>query len=314
MKVASSGGIAIKLEDKWILLDPISSPGIRPDVILISHAHRDHYNLNVLRTFYDVPLVASKETFNIIVQGGYLRNRKVFRMEDGEEIEVEGVHIRAENAGHIPGSLQYVINEKVVFTGDFCLEERNVLKPAKIIEGEVLIIDSTYGRPPYIFPERRELYERIERLVREKCAEHGYAYIVARSPGVAQELVRLFMDKSYPLLVHINVFRYARYFGIKSDFTVISGITVSEGVHIYPYRLKNKLRKIDENTIVVTGWAAGWNDPYSLPLSSHSDFEHLVKYVLESGAKKVYTVWGNARSFSKILRDMGFESHQIALR
>ncbi|WP_243678082.1 hypothetical protein [Vulcanisaeta distributa] len=53
----------------------------------------------------------------------------------------------------------------------------------------------------------------------------------------------------------------------------------------------------------------------AIPLSSHSDFPGLVDFVLSSGAKLVYTVYGNAARFARYLRhELGIMARPLPKR
>ena len=72
------------------------------------------------------------------------------------------------------------------------------------------------------------------------------------------------------------------------------------------------------HTILLTGWALhpGAFNIYKdvgrvLPLSDHAGFDDLIRYVEESGARRVYTVHGGTK-FATILRERGIDAHFLA--
>ena len=52
---------------------------------------------------------------------------------------------------------------------------------------------------------------------------------------------------------------------------------------------------------------AFWPDA-AFPLSDHADYDELLRYVLLTGAKIIYTVHGFADAFAGDLRNLGFEA------
>ena len=309
IKAYYDGGIYIELDNVTLLADPLSYPRRRVDVILISHAHADHYNLNTLLKTHNIPKIMSNITYDLIASGKRLRN--VHLVRPGEIIEISGVTIEALEAGHILGSLQFAIHGRrtVVYTGDINLERRVILKPATIARADVLIIEATYGKEDYSFPPRSELYRSLLVMVKEHRDRGKPLQLRARRLGVAQELTALLALSGFALpLVHPSIERYNRFYEEK-------------GVSLGPYAVAIEA-EIPEPIIVplnssrrglpCTGWAAKWLK--GLPISSHSGFDKLVKYALESGAEKVYTVYGFSRELASYLSSEGLDAEPLPRR
>lgn len=314
MKVRYDGGILVEVRGRRVLFDPVSYPSRKPDLIAISHAHWDHVNLRVLRKL-KVPIVMSYATAKLISLKGSLKglDLKLLSGERGE-IEVSGIPLAYEGAGHIVGSLQYaILTEPIIaYTGDFNTDERVILKPAKSIESDVLIIEATYGDPYYTFPSRWVSYNRLLEKVGEVLESEGSVTIAGRSPGVAQEVIALLLRSKFrgELYVHPSALKASRvHFEEEGeDLNLKVALKVPEG-GILIVKLSRWTEGLCRKALICTGWAL--SNRNGIPLSSHADFPSLVNYVDSSGAEEVYTVFGYSYRLAKELREMGYNSEPL---
>ena len=135
--VLRRGGLVVKTSEAELWLDSAESG---KSLTLISHAHSDH----IPRRFGRV--ISTPETACIL---------KIFRdgfdwigLRFGERIGFGDVRISAEPSGHVLGSSQFLIdsgNERLVYTGDLNVYDSIVLKGAKPIKADKLVIEATYG-------------------------------------------------------------------------------------------------------------------------------------------------------------------------
>jgi len=309
-KIVYSGGIGINIDGKWVLLDPIKMPSFKPDIIIISHAHRDHYNIRVLNAFPNIPLILSNETYSLIARSNKLRSEDIIKTEESY-MEVNSISLEFFDANHILGSRQILINGEIAYTGDICLEKRIIFKPPEILKAEILIIEATYGNPLYIFPERKILYRQLLKKVIKDYFDRGKAVVYARSPGVAQELIKLFSKLRVNVYAHRTVYAHTQIYtenGCEITQYKIIDSSSEEGIYIYPIWMgKNDIG----NGIFVTGWAAVEKDERFIPLSSHSGLNMLLAYVNTSNPQKIYTIYGYARNFSAILKQQGYDAESL---
>lgn len=297
LRVYRDGGIVVERGERRILLDPRALPKARPDLVFISHAHRDHYSPRALRALNKVPKVMSRATRDLIDPRGRLGN--VLVAEAGDVVEVSGLALELHEAGHVLGSLQLRVDlgETVVFTGDFSVDRRIVLRPAPILKGDILIIDATYGHPRYSFPPRGELYRKLLALVRRRVEAGGRAVLAARTLGTGQEVTALLSlsTKLTPLVEHRVAAKnrlYERYGEILGNYAVLAGDPPPGSAAVVP------LSPSSRGVIQCTGWAVA----NGIPISSHSGFNGLLEYVRRSGAREVYAAYGFTSAFSNYLR------------
>jgi len=310
VEVYRDGGIVVEVDGRRILIDPVSLPSSKPDVIFVSHAHSDHCRLKPLRVLSKIPKLMSRATKELIDPFGRLENTVL--VEAGSSIEVAGLELEVHEAGHVLGSLQLLINagESIVYTGDFCLEQRVILRPAQVLKADVLIIDATYGHPRYSFPPRTALYKQILKRVKEAISGGTGLIFAARPLGTSQELTALIslIAKLTPFVDrrigdHNRV--YEKYGEELGSYVVHPSIPPKNSIAIIP------LTEQSNGTIPCTGWAID----SGIPLSSHADFEDLLRYVVESRAQRVYTFSAHAKSLAEILqREAGIDAAPVSRR
>ncbi|RLE58544.1 MAG: hypothetical protein DRJ49_07170 [Thermoprotei archaeon] len=317
MEIRRNGGIMVTFRGNRVLFDPTSKPTIKPDIIAISHAHRDHYSISVLRYLKGTPVLISRPTLELIFPRGIPKWLNYVEVYPGAEVEIGSLRIKAEEAGHIVGSLQFIIEDdpRVVFTGDFNPESRIILAPARVVKSDILIIESTYGALPYLFPDRSRLYRRLLEIVKRLLESEGSVIIGARSPGTAQEIVALLSSSRLGATIYADERIYehsiihAKYDRIG---LLIRRFELDKPHDIVVTRLGYSTRLSGRYSVVTcTGWMAQSSDEKALPLSSHADLRGLMQYVKLSNPSEVITVYGFAREFARILRDLGFNARSL---
>ena len=254
----------------------------------VSHAHSDHTAAFGKRR----KILASDETF--IIMG-----------KEPESLSFPSVKLTP--AGHMLGARQLVAEgdgEKFVYTGDFALHDSYTSPAAKIEQCDTLMIDTTYALPHLNLPSRGSVIEKMRKFVSEN--DRSIIVFGAYVRGKTQELVRfLNVECGIAPVVSQPAAKICSYYekcGLALDY-VSAGTEEAEEqmrapfVAIMPSNMVNfgfgsKLSEAfghDVKTAVATGWAAISRFPVdaAFPLSDHADFKQTMRYVYESGAKKV---------------------------
>ncbi|HIE55915.1 MAG TPA: beta-CASP ribonuclease aCPSF1, partial [Chromatiaceae bacterium] len=208
------------------------------DAIVVTHAHLDHCGLVPLlfKYGYDGPVYASEPTIPLmaLLQMDYIN---VVEKNGAQppysysEIKEELLHaiplkygmvsdiapdikLTLYNAGHILGSsiVHLHITEgvhNIVFTGDFKYGRTLLLNPAysDIARAETLVIESTYGDPGDIMPDREAVERNFIELVNSTLKARGKVLIPTPAAGRAQEIM-IVIDKYMRagLLAEVPVF------------------------------------------------------------------------------------------------------------
>jgi putative mRNA 3-end processing factor len=239
------------------------------------------------------------------------------------------------DTGHILGSRGLLIGDSDVFySGDISIRDRAFLKAAKLPHARTLIIESTFGRPEYVFPALSEITHRTNRIISEMYDLGVPVILMGYSLGKAQLLTKLFGHWD-PLYVHDSV---AKMNAVYSELGVQlkNAMTLSEAeerdllsknkpwlmvaplMHGRSAFVKEMKSRYGAATIGFTGWAAGNRYNYSagldyvLPLSDHCDYAELVHAVRRCHPEKVYTFHGFAAEFARELTRMGFDAEPVS--
>ena len=180
------------------------------DAVIISHAHLDHSGAAPLFMLNgDAKIYATDMTFKLCdillrdflkLSGYYIPYevleveeflRRGIRVEYGETIRVKDAEITFLNAGHIPGSLQVLINadKSVLYTGDYSLKKTRLLRGLNPGPKDVdaVITEATYALIEH--PERRELERRFVSSVKEVVETGGRVLVPAFAVSRSQEIM-----------------------------------------------------------------------------------------------------------------------------
>jgi putative mRNA 3-end processing factor len=317
ISVSLGEALTVRTPSFTIALDPARA--VRCDYSFVSHAHIDH----VHSPKRGAKIVASKETASLAKARGY---------NLGETIE-EAPRIDLLDAGHIYGSRGILIEDSVFYTGDVSTRKRGFLRGFGGVKCDVLIIETTYGRSRYVFPETEELAKQVNRFI-ASCFDNGKPVILTGYPlGKAQILSDLF-DCWDPMFVHEYVHRMNaehRALGLElKDCERFTKSSEFEGklrkgpwVMLAPSSSHSSFTESLSNryhaaVATFTGWALdSWkrqkSDYYrAFPLSDHCDFRELVDLVKRCDPTKIFTLHGFAEEFASHLRTLGFDAEALS--
>ena len=315
-------GILLLLENFSFSIDP-SSRIAEGDFILISHAHGDH--ISGFKS--SKPKLASHITIKLYEAQTGRKLRDAFpAFLSSQRFTVGGLDIEVHDSGHILGSSQFLFlkhSYSLVYTGDLNLEETIITKPAKPIECDELIIDSTYGHWDLVFPKRDDVYADIVNWVESLLSSGRAPVFIAYSIGKAQELIALLNEwLDVKVLIDDKIKKVNRVYeacGFKFNCVNLSTKEGWEALKsnslpaVFSSRESFKLaEKHGFLKAIATGWTLIY--PYRnfhacFPLSNHADFPQLINYIEEAKPKIVYTFGYHAKRFARwIKRNMGIES------
>lgn len=158
------------------------------------------------------------------------------------------------------------------------------------------------------------MYEELRAIVDDGTRD-GVTVLMGQPLGRGQELTALLKDYQLyvePSIKVINNVLGLRYGSVASGLPPPPGSVIIMGIPRDTTRLIRTLRSKygSVRVVALSGMYAkrsrasqlGKLGIDAIPLSSHSDFPGLVDFVLSSGARFVYTVYGNAAKFAKYLR------------
>jgi putative mRNA 3-end processing factor len=313
-------GIMVHHKDTVIALDP--SRHTDSHFTFVSHAHVDHLHKRNVTKKNKSQILASKETALIAEARGYKIGNPAEQC-DG---------FRLVDTGHILGSRGLLIEEEVYYTGDISMRERAFMKPAKVPHAKTLIIESTFGRPEYIFPPISEIIHKTNKIIAEMYDLGIPVILMGYTLGKAQLLTKLFGHWGpiiYDSVAKINSV-YSE-LGIKLESVMTYSQAEEQGLLIknrpwvmvaplmssrcaFLREMKNKCGAV---TIGFTGWAIGsryrhmMGLDYVMPVSDHCDYNELVAAVKQCRPEKVYTFHGFAKEFASALVQIGFDAEAV---
>ncbi len=303
MEIVDTKRLAIKANNKIFALD---SNYKSADLHFLSHGHSDH----LIRT--DNKVLCTKPTEEISKIRGYVIERR-----EG----IEGVKLL--DNGHILGSVALLIEgkEKILFTGDFSLRDRAFLKGFKPVRSDILIIESTFGSPSYIFPDQKEEEKRARDYVEDNLKK-GYATVLMGYPlGKSQEIQYLFND--YNKYIDPKIAPYNEIYK-RNGVRLVNEVPLEKSDIIFSPTMKTSnpyFNKLKRQKGVKFAVFSGWNvKPYykrlfgadeGFTMSDHADFRDLLYVVHKTKAKKIIVHHGLSKEFAEFLKKEGFDAYSL---
>lgn len=310
----TSNGIVCVHDGTKIHLDPKRAVG--HDMAFVSHAHIDH-----LHRQNGGIVLTSKQTSEIAKLRGYLINEFLE--------EYEGISMV--DSGHILGAKGLLLGDEVFYTGDISIRERAFMKGANIPKCKILITESTFGMPEYVFPKIDETVKQVNKIISSFYSMGKPVILLGYELGKAQILSYLFSH--WEPYYHDSVKRVNdvyRRFGVDlrdsighSEAENLGLLNKKPWVMIAPnlsYRnsfIKQMKSKHDAITIGFSGWTqskrynfARQHD-YTIPLSDHCDYNELLEVVRRCEPEKIYTVHGFVNEFAADLVAQGYDAQPL---
>jgi putative mRNA 3-end processing factor len=226
------------------------------------------------------------------------------------------------------GSAQVIVDwrgERIVYTGDFKLEENQTCPEAEIHPCDTLLIDTTYGKPRYKFPRVAECREMLLEFIARCRALRIIPVVLAYSLGKAQEAMKMLSDNGIGMDVYRTAFDAARVYndhGVSIDgVRELDGKPRSGSAVIMPpggFRFVDSRGWGRYRTCFLSGWSLDRNfgsrggNGFGIPFSDHACFDDIIRYVETARPKKVFTLFGPP-DVAEYLKRMGFKAEAVDL-
>jgi Cft2 family RNA processing exonuclease len=231
-------------------------------------------------------------------------------------------------AGHIFGSAQCLLAHErhgtLLYTGDFNLRPAPAAEPCATPKADVLIMETTFGLPRYVFPPVDRVLQAVRDFCQAALADGVTPVLFGYSLGKSQEIMQGLATSGLSFMLHPQTLKLTHAYeelGVAfPPFRAFDAAATAGYVVICPPQTKRSafLREVPRRrTAVLTGWAVDPGAVYRyqcdavFPLSDHSDFSGLVAFVDRVQPRVVYTVHGFAREFAQTLRARGLEAWAI---
>lgn len=322
LSIGWSGGVILKTEQATFHFDS-KSKNNEANFKFISHSHGDHLSgLNALTNNYITP-----ETQDILFYRYNLSRSRFSTIPYKKRIRFDTLEVTAHNAGHILGSAQYEIvtpNITCVYTGDINCKNMLTTTSADAIQCDILIMESTYGHPNYVFPSFGETCSNMVTWALNCVNKEVIPVFQVYSTGKAQEVNKIFNTFTrLPVVVTPSIAKVNKAYEKNNIALSYCCSNTDEGQallnkkHCVFLTSKYKNNSLPNKflTAAATGWAyTSWTNKYAaaFPLSGHADFKQLVNYVKNVNPKKVLTLHGFKDELASYLtRKVGIKAQPI---
>ncbi|MGH7911253.1 MAG: MBL fold metallo-hydrolase [Candidatus Dormibacteraceae bacterium] len=309
--VAWERGISLVGHDLWL------DPQVVRGRAFVSHAHTDH-----ARPHHHAFL--TRPTLELLTLPRQPRQATV--LEFGVPVDLPDATVTLFDAGHMLGSAQLLFEHqgwRLLYSGDLKVRRLNCVRTA-IPRADVLVLESTYGRPHFRFPDPAQVLDAIVAWIRRSQAEGVVPVLLANALGKAQELMITLGPLGFRFALEERCVpvaeAYARAGTPLPGWIPLEAGPIEDRVVIAPPAGKDAVRRLPRHrTALVSGWA---QDPFfwprfgadrAFPLSDHCDFTELWEVVERSGAEQVYTVHGFTEDLAADLRRRGVRAHPLAV-
>ena len=299
MNVRLDDGVRIETGSGHAVAADASHPG--EALTLLSHAHGDHL-------YEEAPAdaVASPLTLSLAA----------VRRNGEPPAESSPDWIEALPAGHVPGSSAFLLEDerRLLYTGDCSVRDRFGMAGFDPPAADAVIIESTYGKPSYTFPDQAAIEAEIVNWLAD--TRDRAVVLLGYALGRAQELVRL-ADRADRIRI-----RYTPSIGELNEVIaaatgnpfpgrVASGFDPGPGDALIVPAQAGSLSFVDqfrerEDVLVAgfSGWAIDSSYRFArdldraFVLSDHCDFEELLAVLRAVDPEEVFVVHGFVDTFA----------------
>jgi DNA ligase-1 len=231
-------------------------------------------------------------------------------------------------AGHILGSSMAYIEvggQSLLYTGDFKLRSGLSCEPCQLRPADVLIMETTFGRPHYRLPDPAQTWQALANFCHETLAAEATPVLMAYSLGKTQEVLTGLKTSGLTFALHEQAHSMTQAYeahGVSFPaYTCFDGDALDGKVLIWPpSALRSKLLKglPRLRTAAITGWAMDASCRFRMKadaafaLSDHADYPELLEAVKRVNPKQVWTLHGSAADFADSLRQHGYQAAPLS--
>ncbi len=289
----------------------------------VSHAHSDHIAPHK-------EMLSTRATASLMRQRLRGKRQETILDYDRPWPAEFGCEVSLHPAGHILGSAMFhaaTDNGRLLYTGDFKLRPGRAAEkctPDRVRGIDVLIMETTFGLPRYVFPPAAEVEDGIVNFCRQALADKVAPVLYAYSLGKTQELLQIVGRAGLPVMLHVQGYKMTQRYeelGMKMPPYALLNDKAYAGYVIICPPLAGQAGPLTwihpKRTAIATGWALDSSARYragcdaAFPLSDHADFPGLLAFVAGVQPRLVYTLHGFAREFAATLRARGVEAWAI---
>ena len=302
-------GVSLPGHRLW--LDPL----VVRSFAFISHAHTDHARRHK-------EALLTPQTLALIPESRRPRGWRMLGYH--EPMRRDQGRVTLYPAGHMLGSAQLLFEHhgtSLLYTGDIKLRQPGGVPLTFVPKTDVLIIETTYGRPHFRFGDPDSTVEDIARWCRRALDSHVTPVLLCHALGKTEEMMLALAPYGFTFALEKRCAPCARDYATAGralpDWVELNG-DAHDRVVIAPPAGKDEVRRLGRyRTALVSGWAKDtefarlFGADATFDLSDHCDFDELMEVVERSGADTVYTVHGYTADFAKHLRKKGIHASAL---
>ena len=189
---------------------------------------------------------------------------------------------------------------------------------------ETLIMETTFGKPEFVFPPAEQVMSEMVQFCREALADGAVPVLLGYSLGKAQEILCAVGAAGLKPMLHGAVSKLTKIYreGVSGipEFAEYEAAEMAGHVLICPPSVRNShmIQRIKKRRVgMVTGWGLNpgavhrYRVDAVFPLSDHAGYDDLWKYVELVQPKRVLTLHGYAAEFARDLRRRGVEAWSL---
>ena len=174
MQVVHRGGIVLQDGLRRVILDPDrKTPGS-----IVSHGHMDHLTSGGVMTPETLEVLRARRGSGTGTELPYDRT-----------MDLNGFSVTLKDAGHVFGSAMVRVDD-LLYTGDFNPEGGATCGKAVPEKVHRLVVDATYGKPGYSFPDKSMVEADLLNWLEMELAD-GPVALGGDVFGKSQELIAL---------------------------------------------------------------------------------------------------------------------------
>ncbi len=294
---------------------------------LITHAHTDHARPN------NKVILSSKETIELMklrYGQNYCSQSQIIKFN--EVVKINNVKIRIYPAGHILGSVQFLIEYKgyrLLISGDYKRSIDLTCSQYEPVKCDTFITEATFGLPIFNHPnDKDEVKKLIDSL---NTNNHSTHLVGVYALGKCQRLISLLRNLGYEKTIYLHgalmkISEYYSKIGInlgkiekvseKSPSQLINSLVLCP-----PSSLNDKWSQKFLNKI--KGYVSGWmkikqrikqkNIELPLVISDHSDWKDILKTVEDVSPSEVLVTHGREEALVHYLNSKNYHSSALNL-
>lgn len=313
MQVLDRDGVFLPDLDLW--LDPHTTK----NVAWVTHAHADHMKRHK-RVF------STRATAAMMTARGATATQ-FFNLKWGEKFDWHGAGVSLHPAGHVLGSSQIHVEgrdgTRLLYSGDFKLRVGRSCEEISVPPTDILVMETTFGRPKYKFPSIESVVEEICAWCRD-CLNGGATPVLfCYSLGKGQEVLAGLQNCGFPIYLQAAHARIcAVYDSLGAKFPAYKAFQNEQkldGALLCASQCRRSAwwSELEQSHRLKTAYISGWaldggthrfGTDAAFALSDHAGYDDLLEYVRLSGARKVWTTHGFESEFAADLRALGLEA------